>query len=224
MGKVYFLLLFFAVFGIFSGERGVNNRLRVRGADKGDYKDARNPLYRLGYFRKYSWQGSGKTILSGIKGLYFCELMAAAQVVSIILCGYYYRERYRFWESRILTGIGAWILVNMLVYYVFRYKYGNILKNEGNDKKYYPFRYKKCAEFFEEEPSVFSHSKVIAIDENTSVCFYYKEERETVKIYALICTDELVKEHLSELDGVFQEFLEQDIVGNICMEKKNLTG
>ena len=95
----------------------------------------------------------------------------------------------------------------------------------GKDKKYYPFRYKKCAEFFEEEPSVFSrHSKVIAIDENTSVCFYYKEERETVKIYALICTDELVKEHLSELDGVFQEFLEQDIVGNICMEKKNLTG
>ena len=75
MGKVYFLLLFFAVFGIFSGERGVNNRLRVRGADAGDYKDARNPLYRLGYFRKYSWQGSGKTILSGIKGLYFCELM-----------------------------------------------------------------------------------------------------------------------------------------------------
>lgn len=94
----------------------------------------------------------------------------------------------------------------------------------GKDKKYYPFRYKKCAEFFEEEPSVFSNSKVIAIDENTSVCFYYKEERETVKIYALICTDELVKEHLSELDGVFQEFLEQDIVGNICMEKKNLTG
>lgn len=84
MGKVYFLLLFFAVFGIFLGERGVNNRLRVRGADAGDYKDARNPLYRLGYFRKYSWQGSGKTILSGIKGLYFCELMAAAQVVSII--------------------------------------------------------------------------------------------------------------------------------------------
>ena len=117
----------------------------------------------------------------------------------------------------------------------------------GKDKKYYPFRYKKCAEFFEEEPSVFSctkenvkemlsffrqetykgelsHSKVITIDENTSVCFYYTEERETVKIYALICTDELVKEHLSELDGVFQEFLEQDIVGNICMEKKNLTG
>ena len=58
----------------------------------------------------------------------------------------------------------------------------------GKDKKYYPFRYKKCAEFFEEEPSVFSHSKVIAIDENTSVCFYYTEERETVKIYALICT------------------------------------
>ena len=54
MGKVYFLLLFFAVFGIFSGERGVNNRLRVRGADEGDYKDARNPLYRLGYFREYS--------------------------------------------------------------------------------------------------------------------------------------------------------------------------
>ena len=242
MGKVYFLLLFFAVFGIFSGERGVNNRLRVRGADEGDYKDARNPLYRLGYFRKYSWQGSGKTILSGIKGLYFCELMAIAQVVSIILCGYYYRERYRFWESRILTGIGAWILVNMLVYYVFRYKYGNILKNEGNDKKYYPFRYKKCAEFFEEEPSVFSctkenvkamlsffrqetykgelsHSKVIAIDENTSVCFYYKEERETLKIYALICTDRLTKEHLSELDGVFQEFLEQDIVGNMVSEE-----
>ena len=93
MGKVYFLLLFFAVFGIFSGERGVNNRLRVRGVDEGDYKDARNPLYRLGYFRKYSWQGSGKTILSGIKGLYFCELMAIAQVVSIILCGYYYRKR-----------------------------------------------------------------------------------------------------------------------------------
>ena len=41
MGKVYFLLLFFAVFGIFSGERGVNNRLRVRGADEGDYKDVR---------------------------------------------------------------------------------------------------------------------------------------------------------------------------------------
>lgn len=80
MGKVYFLLLFFAVFGIFSGERGVNNRLRVRGADEGDYKDARNPLYRLGYFRKYSWQGSGKTILSGIKGLYFCELMATARL------------------------------------------------------------------------------------------------------------------------------------------------
>ena len=89
----------------------------------------------------------------------------------------------------------------------------------GKDKKYYPFRYKKCAEFFEEEPSVFSHSKVIAIDENTSVCFYYKEERETVKIYALICTDELVKEHLSGLDGVFQEFLEQYIVGNMVSEE-----
>ena len=117
----------------------------------------------------------------------------------------------------------------------------------GKDKKYYPFRYKKCAEFFEEEPAVFfctkenvkemlsffrqgtykgefSHSKVITIDETTSVCFYYKEESEAVKIYALICTDELVKEHLSELDGVFQEFLEGYMVGNICMEKKNLKG
>lgn len=39
MGKVYFLLLFFAVFGIFSGERGVNNRLRVsEGQTKGIIK------------------------------------------------------------------------------------------------------------------------------------------------------------------------------------------
>ena len=35
---------------------------------------------------------------------------------------------------------------------------------------------------------------------------------------------QVVKEHLSELDGVFQEFLEGYMVGNICMEKKNLTG
>lgn len=141
-----------------------------------------------------------------------------------------------------MTAIGAWILVNMLVYYGFRYKYGNILKNEGKDKKYYPFRYKKCAEFFEEEPSVFSctkenvkemlsffrqetykgefsHPKVITIDENTSVCFYYKEESEAVKIYVLVCTDELVKEHLSELDGVFQEFLEGYMVGNMVSEE-----
>lgn len=74
MGKVYFLLLFFAVFGIFSGERGVNNRLRVRGADEGDYKDARNPLYRLGYFRKYSWQGSGKRFYQESKGCIFANL------------------------------------------------------------------------------------------------------------------------------------------------------
>lgn len=59
MGKVYFLLLFFAVFGIFSGERGVNNRLRVRGADEGDYKDVRNPLYR-GVFQKVFLAGFRK--------------------------------------------------------------------------------------------------------------------------------------------------------------------
>lgn len=60
---------------------------------------------------------------------------------------------------------------------------------------------------------------VITFDENTSVCFYYKEESEAVKIYVLVCTDELVKEHLSELDGVFQEFLEGYMVGNMVSEE-----
>lgn len=44
-------------------------------------------------------------------------------------------------------------------------------------------------------------------------------KRETVKIYAIIRTDELVKEHLSDLDGVFQEFLEEYMVGNMVSEE-----
>lgn len=54
-------------------------------------------------------------------------------------------------------------------------------------------------------------SKIIPVDEKTSVCFYYTEQGNTAVVYVKVRTDSIKKEKLPELDRMFQEFAEDHI-------------
>ena len=209
--------------------------LTEKGLDVGLYPDSRNPLYLQGFFRKYSWENPKESIFSGLKGCYFYQVHRVIQAVALLLYGIYNHYIFGGKENKIVLGIFAvWVISNFVVEAVVKTRYVSLLRSERPGKKYYPFQYRKCTEEFNEKPSEYicsqenlkhmqeffreeilngtmKRSKIIPVDEKTSVCFYYTEQGNTAFMYAKVRTDSIKKEKLPELDRMFQEFAEDHI-------------
>ena len=209
--------------------------LTEKGLDVGLYPDSRNPLYLQGFFRKYSWENPKESIFSGLKGCYFYQVHRMIQAVALLLYGIYNHYVFGGKENEIVLSIFAvWVISNFVVEAVVKTRYVSLLRSERPDKKYYPFQYRKCTEAFNEKPSEYicsqenlkhmqeffreeilngtmKRSKIIPVDEKTSVCFYYMEQGNTAVVYAKVRTYSMKKEQLPELDRMFQEFAEDHI-------------
>lgn len=209
--------------------------LTEKGLDVGLYPDSRNPLYLQGFFRKYSWENPKESIFSGLKGCYFYQVHRVIQAVALLLYGIYNHYIFGGKENKIVLGIFAvWVISNFVVEAVVKTRYVSLLRSERPGKKYYPFQYRKCTEAFNEKPSEYicsqenlkhmqeffreeilngtvKRSKIIPVDEKTSVCFYYTEQGNTAVVYAKVRTYSMKKEQLPELDRMFQEFAEDHI-------------
>lgn len=209
--------------------------LTEKGLDVGLYPDSRNPLYLQGFFRKYSWENPKESIFSGLKGCYFYQVHRVIQAVALLLYGIYNHYIFGGKENKIVLGIFAvWVISNFVVEAVVKTRYVSLLRSERPGKKYYPFQYRKCTEEFNEKPSEYicsqenlkhmqeffreeilngtmKRSKIIPVDEKTSVCFYYTEQGNTAFMYAKVRTYSMKKEQLPELDRMFQEFAEDHI-------------
>lgn len=157
------------------------------------------------------------------------------QAVALLLYGIYNHYVFGGRENEIVLSIFAvWVILNFVVEAVVKARYVSLLRSERPGRKYDPFQYRKCTEAFNEKPSEYicspenlkhmqeffraeilngtvKRSKLIPVDEKTSVCFYYMEQGNTVVVYAKVRTDSMKKEQLPELDRMFQEFAEEHI-------------
>lgn len=157
------------------------------------------------------------------------------QAVALLLYGIYNHYVFGGKENEIVLSIFAvWVISNFVVEAVVKTRYVSLLRSERPGRKYYPFQYRKCTEVFNEKPSEYicsqenlnhmqeffreeilnetmKRSKIIPVDEKTSVCFYYTEQGNIAVVYAKIRTDSMKKEKLPELDRMFQEFAEDHI-------------
>lgn len=157
------------------------------------------------------------------------------QAVALLLYGIYNHYVFGGRENEIVLSIFAvWVILNFVVEAVVKARYVSLLRSERPGRKYDPFQYRKCTEAFNEKPSEYicsqenlkhmqeffreeilngtmKRSKIIPVDEKTSVCFYYMEQGNTAVVYAKVRTDSIKKEKLPELDRMFQEFAEDHI-------------
>ena len=157
------------------------------------------------------------------------------QAVALLLYGIYNHYVLGGKENVIVLNVfAAWVILNFVVEAVVKTRYVSLLRSERPSKKYYPFQYRKCTEAFNEKPSEYicspenlkhmqgffreeilngtmKRSKIILLNEKTSVCFYYMEQGNTAVVYARVRTDSMKKEQLPELDRIFQEFAEGHI-------------
>lgn len=214
--------------------------------DENDYDKSseRNPLYRKRRrFRKIKNYRRGSVFTSELKWGYFCQVIAALQILLLIVCPMFGRflDDYRITKAALLlygwcflhTVVSAivqtyYFIIFELAYMAVPWKKWNPFAFTGYSDGLMPtmIGYEVFKGFEEVQEQVWKSCKKMGyrleqeeeLTDKKKLFFWVKEERNSIKIFELIRFPYLAQEDIDLLNETFEEFLQR-----ILKEKKRST-